>query len=669
MRGYTTAGDFLQNYQPNLSGCLILDVSMPGMDGMELQQHLAEKHVRIPIIFITGHGDIPLSVQAMKAGALDFIEKPFDNALLLRRVQEAFALDLHRRKYEALNATTSNRTEHGDRARVTLQSIGDAVITTDNNGLVEFLNPPAERLTGWSEVDAHGQSVEKIFDVIDDHSGEPIEQLVSRYLQSGQAVTFEHGRSLRTRDGNQVAIEFTSAPILDGRGERLGTVIVSKDVSKQRQAVLELAHRAAHDPLTNLMNRREFEKRLESAVIGAKLHGAHHVLCYVDLDQFKAVNDTAGHAAGDMLLQQVGALFVEQVRDRDAVARVGGDEFAMLLANCRIEKALEIAESLLAELRDYRFLSGEHVFQLGASIGLTEITHASENAAECIAQADAASYTAKKLGRNRIHTYEADGCITHGQNRPKMPATCLSAALERESFALFGQPIVPLIDSPRSPIRHEVLLRLLDANGEIILPSAFIPTAERKGLMVTVDRWVIRMSFKHYSELFSAMPNTEFAINLSAESINDPSFPAYVRAQFAQWTLPPERICFEIAETTALRNIPLTRRFMDELKKDGCRFALDHFGNGLSSFSILKKLPIDYLKIEGSLIRNILQSQVDQATVAAINQIGHTIGIRTIAAWAESAAIITRLIDLGVDDAQGYAVRAPSLLESRSACV
>jgi len=662
VEAYASAADFLQHYQQDRPGCLVLDISMPGMGGLELQHVLAEKRIRIPIIFITGHGDVPMSVRAMKAGAVDFIEKPFDNAQLVCHVRDALELDRRNREQEN-NAASDIPAEKNHRAHMTLHSIGDAVITTDRNGRVEYLNPTAEHLTGWSESQAIDQPIEKVFNIIDDVSREPVGNLLSRCHELGQTTGLAQYRTLISRNGTEVAIENTASPIRGHMGELLGSVIVFKDVTHQRRATEELVYRAEHDPLTDLVNRREFSKRVEHAVASSKAHGTPHVVCYLDLDKFKIVNDTAGHAAGDELLQQVAALFMEQVRDRDAVARLGGDEFGLLLANCPLEKALDIAESLLAELRDYRFMWGERSFQLGASVGLVEITSATDNATDCLAQADAACYTAKKLGRNRIHVAEPEGNLEARRHTQTLRATLLSSALERESFLLYSQPIVPLQGTPTAPPRQELLLRLLDAEGELVLPCAFIPTAERRSLMATIDRWVIRKGFEHYRRVVPEMPHTEFSINLSADAVNDENFPAFVREQLSRWEIPRGHVCFEITEAAALRNLTFTRRFMDEMKKIECRFALDHFGSNVSSFAILKKLPVDYIKIDGSLIRNILESSLDHATVAAINQIGHTMGIGTVAAWAENAATIKRLTEMGVDYAQGNALSSPRRLE------
>jgi len=791
VEAYATAEEFLESYQAERPGCLVLDIRMPGMSGLELQQALAEKQIRIPTIFITGHGGVPLSVRAIKAGAFDFIEKPFDNELLLGRVRQAIAWDQRYRQElarsvtdatrayaesivdtvqgpllvldEQLNIISANRSFHdvflvsaesgdkqhfadfsrqlwrvstlreriravisnnselrdfeidcdflkvgkkslslnarrlqqqGDqpqcillamediserkqvqaslfeekeRAQVTLRCIGEAVITTDANGIVEYLNPIAERLTGWSEDEACGQPIDKIYKIIDEGSREPIDGLVSHCLQQGRTISQERDIVIINHNGQEFAIEDTVAPMRGSQGELLGAVIVFKDVTKQRRMTKELVHHAGHDALTGLVNRREFVKRLERVVATSKSSAKQHVLCFIDLDQFKLVNDSVGHAAGDELLRQVAGLFLENVRERDTLARLGGDEFGLLLDNCPLEKGLVIAEAIVAELRDFRFVWQGRPFQIGVSIGLIPITDAVDSTASILSQADQACYSAKALGRNQVHVYQQDGGEPARQHGEIMHATTLSSAIDQQRLLLYDQPLLSLATGRQDVPHHELLVRLLDVEGAIVLAGAFIPAAERFGLMVAIDRWVIQTAFKHYSEIFAATPNTEITINLSANSLNDESLLEFVHQRFSGATIPPQQVCFELTESAVIQNLNQARRFIVELKKLGCRFSLDDFGSGVSSFTLLKKLPLDYIKINGSLVLGMLNDPADHSVVEAINKIGHSMGVRTIAKWVESDAIIERLAEIGVDYAQGYAVRPPGLLEDACA--
>jgi len=787
VEAYATAEEFLETYRANRPGCLVLDIRMPCMSGLELQQSLADRRIRIPIVFVTGHGDVPLSVQAIKAGAFDFIEKPFDNELLLGRVRQAIGWDLRYRQEvarsiadatrvyaesivdtvrepllvldEQLNIISANRSfydvflisavtdkkqqladfakqlwsdsrlrdrikaiipnnselrdfeinsdlpkvgrkslllnarhlqqrddqrrcillamedvserkqvqdslfEEKERAQVTLRCIGEAVITTNADGIIEYLNPIAEQLTGWSEAEACGQPIDKIYKIIDEGSHEPGDNLVARCLQHGQSINLEQDIAIINRSGQQFAIEDTIAPIRGSGGELLGAVIVFRDVTKQRRMTKELIHHAGHDALTGLVNRREFVKRLERAVA---IGNSQHVLCFIDLDQFKLVNDSVGHAAGDELLRQIASLFLEKVRDRDTLARLGGDEFGLLLDNCPPEKGLVIAEAIVGELRDYRFVWEGYSFQVGASVGLVPIVGKADSATAILSQADQACYSAKAQGRNRVHVFQLDGDESAQQHGEVMRAASLSSAMDQQRLLLYDQPMLSLVAGLKDVPHHELLVRLLDVKGGVILPGAFIPAAERFGLMVAIDRWVIHTAFEHYSELFAAMPNTEISINLSANSLNDESLLEFVRQQFVESSMPPQQVCFELTETAVIQNLKQVSRFITELKKEGCHFSLDDFGSGVSSFSHLKKLPVDYLKINGSFVRGMLDNPVDHSVVESINNIGHSMGVRTVAKWVENSAITERLVDIGVDYAQGYAIQPPGLLEEAS---
>lgn len=665
---YGSAETFLEAYDTDRPGCLVADVRMSGMGGLELQQILAEKRIRIPMIFITGHGDVPMAGRAFRAGAFDFIEKPFDNDFLLNRVRAANESDRQQRRINPESvaavapAVDGQLVEEKKWAEVTLHAIGEAVITTDASGVVEYLNPMAERLTGWADAEAHGQPVEKVFNVVDEQSRKPAGHLISRCLGPGPEVAVEQHNLLISRQGKELAVEETITPIRTGQGALLGVAIVFKDVTSQRNLTRELLHSAEHDDLTGLVNRREFEKRLGHAIAASKSHGAHHALCYLDLDQFKAVNDSAGHSAGDELLRQIATLMLAQVRDRDTLARLGGDEFALLLPNCPMEKALEIAESLVAEVGGYRFVWEGRPFQIGVSIGVVAITGVADSVAELLTQADGACYNAKKLGRNRAHPCMREAGIKGRQQSEWIRASSLASALEQGRFLLYNQPVVPLLGGNEGPLQQELLVRLLGNEGEVVLPRIFIPTAERNGLMAAIDRWVIRTAFHRHHEIFAATPVHEIAINLSAKSIADASLSGFVRQQIVESGIAAERICFEIGETTVIQQFNQAKEFILAMKGEGCRISLDDFGAGLSSFAYLKKLPVDYLKIDGGFVQGMLQNPVDHALVESINKIGHTMAVRTIGKWAESDAIVERLTELGIDYAQVYAIRSPCSL-------
>ena len=487
---------------------------------------------------------------------------------------------------------------------------------------------------------------------------------VARCLKDGTIVGLANHTVLISRSGQEHAIEDSVAPIRGREGEVLGAVLVFHDVSETRRMAQQLRHDAAHDALTGLINRREFEGRLERAVASAKRYGLHHALCYFDLDQFKLVNDTAGHAAGDALLKRVRGLLSGKFRERDTLARLGGDEFALLLENCGLDEAIRIAEIIVATFREWRFVWEDRSFHVGVSVGVVAISSDVESAAQLLSQADVACYAAKERGRNRVDVYRKDGAEPSPHHAQILVAATLRDALEQSRFRLFCQPIVELSgDASGAPLRYEILIRLLEVDGRLLLPKAFIPAAERYGLMSAIDRWVIETAFRAYAGSLGASQGVEIAINLSGNSLNSDDFATFVLEQFQASSVPPDRVCFEITETAAIHNLDRAIEFVTEIKKGGSRVALDDFGSGLSSFRYLRLLPADYLKIDGSFVRDMLNNPREEALVAAINEVGHTLGITTIAEYAHSAEIVERLRQLGVDCAQGYAFGAPMPLE------
>lgn len=551
-----------------------------------------------------------------------------------------------------------------ERAQVTLHSIGDAVITTDAAAIVQYLNPVAEQLTGWPDDEARGQPLRDVFHIVNEQNREPAPDPVAFCLQNGATAGLDHHTVLISRDGKEYDIDDSAAPIR-GQDERiLGAVLVFHDIAATRQWARQMAHDASHDALTGLVNRAEFEKRLERAVSSARQYGARHAVCYLDLDQFKTVNDTAGHAAGDELLKQVNSLLSGMFRERDTLARIGGDEFGLLLDNCPLDRALTIAQTVVKTIRNYRFHWEGRSYQIGVSIGLVPINAQAGSTAELLTQADAACYTAKELGRNQVHVYQqADGepASRHGEI---LGATGLQEALEQDRFRLYYQPIVALGEEGYRTVRHEVLLRVahqdgLKKNSELVLPAAFIPVAERYGLMGAIDRWVIQAAFREHV-VRSSQTGARLAINLSGTSLSDQALLDFIEAQFAKYGLAPAQVCFEITETAAIHNLRQATQLMVVLKRYGCQLALDDFGSGLSSFHYLKTLPVDFLKIDGSFIKDIINNPSDCALVAAINQMSHTLGLQTVAEYTHNQPIIERLRQLGVDYAQGYFFGKPA---------
>ncbi len=553
-----------------------------------------------------------------------------------------------------------------DRAEVTLHSIGDAVITTDDRGVVEYLNPIAEKLTGWSLEEAEGQPVASVFRALTEVTREAVEDPVKRCLEQNRIVNFVDQTVLVSRSGREYAIQDSAAPIRDRDGRVLGAVLVFNDMTESRRMVREVAHQASHDPLTGLFNRREFDQRLERALNSNKTYGSQHALCYLDLDQFKIVNDTAGHRAGDELLKKLARLLESQVRDRDTVARLGGDEFGVLLDNCPLDKAVEIAEKIAAAVRNHKFSWEQRSYEIGASIGVVPIAGEAQTTEELLTQADVACYAAKDLGRNRVHVYEADVNGADPRHREILRAADIQTLVENDRFVLHYQPIYPLSRKrANKPWRYELLVRMRDFDDKIVHPVGFIPAAERYGYMHRIDRWVIETAFRDFSNLIPAEPGARISINLSGNSINDPEFLGYLAAQFERYKIAANRICFEITETAAIRNLDAARELMTKVKGFGGEFALDDFGSGLSSFTYLKTLPVDYLKIDGSFVRDIETDISDRAMVEAIHSVAETLKLRTVAEYVESAGCVEALKKIGIDYGQGFALGRPRPLTDK----
>src|ERR1700691_4273081 len=544
-------------------------------------------------------------------------------------------------------------------AQITLQSIGDGVITTDANSTIDYINPVAEELTGWRLEDAMGRPVEEIFRAFHEETCEPLENPLSVSIRRIRPIKSVRPMLLIRRDGNELYVESTAAPIRDGAGHVAGGVLVFHDVSESRELNRRLSYHASHDLLTGLVNRREFESRLERALKSAKAREASYALCYLDIDQFKIVNDSCGHSAGDALLGQVGALLKSKVRWRDTLSRLRGDEFGILLESCTLDEAMHMAETLREAVRNFRFSWEERVFRLGASIGVVPITADNEDVASILSAADSACAAPKEQGRNRVHSFAENDIELMRRRREMQWAARINAALEEGRFELFRMPIL-LLQVPETGAHYELLLRMRDENGRIVAPDNFIAAAERYGITPSIDRWVIENALRWLvSEADERNGLAMCSINLSGQSLGDDKFLPYVIDQFHKSGLDASKICFEITETAAVASFSQANRFIQALKQLGCKFALDDFGTGLSSFGYLKHFPVDYLKIDGSFVREILHDPIDPEMVRSINEIGHLTGKQTIAEFAENQEIINMLQSLGVDYAQGYGVSQP----------
>jgi len=553
-----------------------------------------------------------------------------------------------------------------ERAQVTLQSIGDGVITTDAQARVDYMNPVAEQLTGWSLAEAKGQPLLNVFHAVHEGTRDVQECPATMALREQCIAGLASNTMLIRRDGEEFSIEDSTAPIRDRQGAVIGAVVVFHDVSHARVMANQLAYQARHDPLTGLFNRTEFEVSVRQALERAREDRKQHAVCYIDLDQFKVVNDTCGHMAGDELLKQLASRMQERVRSNDILARLGGDEFGVLLDSCPLDKAWEIADDLRATAKKFRFAWQGKTFDVGVSIGLVPLNGESVSLAEVLSAADSACYVAKDEGRNRVHVYQADDRALARHRGEMQWVIHIRQALEEDRLCLYYQTMQPL-DSKAATERHiEVLLRMRAPDGQLVLPMAFIPAAERFNLMTTLDRWVIRATFdflSHQLRNSSGPCLMTCAINLSGQSLCEDAFLDFVVAQLQRVDIQPAQICFEITETSAVTHLSRAMRFISTLKGIGCRFALDDFGSGLSSFGYLKNLPVDYLKIDGAFVKDMVDDVIDRAMVEAINNIGHVMRMQTIAEWVEGEAALALAREIGVDFAQGYAISTPQPLQ------
>ncbi len=486
-----------------------------------------------------------------------------------------------------------------------------------------------------------------------------------QHLTSGQRRVTTESEDIRL-DGTRFHIRTTMEVPQAHEHDWRRVFAAVEDITESRALSQQLRFQTAHDSLTGLVNRREFEIRLARALESAEGGRSEHAMCYLDLDQFKIINDTCGHVAGDELLRRLGRVLAQQIRSQDTLARLGGDEFGVLLEDCSIQVAEGVASALRRTIEDFRFAWKKQVFGIGVSIGVVPIQGLGQTVSNILSAADAACYAAKDRGRNRVHIYhrgDVDLARRHGEMRW---VTRIQSALEENRFELARQPIVPLSASAGENVHYELLLRMRDENGNIVPPGTFLPAAERYNLSVKLDRWVVREAFRLMTQDPDHLEKVLlYSINLSGVSLTDEDFLIFVTSEIASTGLPPANVCFEITETAAIANLSGAMRFIEVLRRIGCRFALDDFGSGLSSFAYLKSLPVDFLKIDGVFVKDIVEDPIDRELVRSINEIGHVMGKHTIAEFVESEEILTTLGEIGVDYAQGFQIGEPKLLPKR----
>jgi diguanylate cyclase (GGDEF)-like protein/PAS domain S-box-containing protein len=649
----------------------VIDFFMPEHNGDELCRRLRADPLTagVTTTILTGTYADEVIKDALEAGAVECMFKNEANALFLARIAAISrtirvqkSIEAERRRLESI-----------------LSSVGDGVYGVDNNGLITFINPAARRILGYTaDAPLIGMSPHTLFHHTHGDGGDNPRStcFLEQAYAAGKAL-FSWDTVFWHRNGSAIPVECTVYP-LRIQGKKEGSVVAFRDISERRMLEERLRWQATHDPLTEMFNRRYFEEQLENEVSRLRRSREQSALVYFDLDRFKYINDTAGHKAGDQLLIQIGRLLRSRVRSSDLLARIGGDEFALIMRNADPATVQQAADSFRGLLSNCPFQYEGKVYRINCSAGVAVIDQGIQSPGEALSNADIACHLAKTAGRNQTHLYVAENDAKMAMDHDLGWSSRLGDALQHDRFVLHYQPILPFdgldlstLPDDGSPVwpaiagscapegLYEVLVRLQGDDGRLVSPAAFLPTAERFNLMRDIDRWVINHALGELGRLNSAGGQYSFSINLSAHTLGDRGLGTYVEQQLAAHGVQPQRIVFEITETAAISNIDTAVELIGELKRLGCRFALDDFGCGFSSFYHLKHLPVDYIKLDGSFVQGMANDSIDRAMVTSMNDIAHSLGRHTIAEYVESADILHELGRLGVDYVQGYFISHP----------
>jgi diguanylate cyclase (GGDEF)-like protein/PAS domain S-box-containing protein len=566
---------------------------------------------------------------------------------------------------EMLPGAVRNELPHKPRAMATLDAMGESVITVDAEGRIDYINHSAEVLLGQQVGQVLGKTFPEVASLVDENDRRPLGDPVQKALTTdGRATAARRAVLVPANAGLERFVEISITPLRADEKEVTGLVLVLHDTSELRGLTRQMTYQASHDALTGLVNRREFERRLLEAMDSAQTSDIGHALCYLDLDHFKVVNDTCGHTAGDNMLREIASLIKDAVRDSDTVGRIGGDEFALLLVGCPLEKARQIADNVVRSVNDFRFVWKDKIFNVGVSIGLVEIGRDSGTIEDIMNSADSACYVAKKQGGLHVHVYSAREEANARHSGEIHWLLKLQRALRDNKFELYFQPIVHARAGGVSGPALEVFVRLTSENGQPASPPAeFIRAAERYRLMPDVDRWVVQAVFAALGRGgLKLPPGRSVAINLAGQTLGDAEFLEFVVECFDHTGASPSDICFEVTESSVVANLDHAQRFIAVLHGMGCEFALDNFGSGLSSFSTLKTLPMDYLKIDGSFIKNLAGDTVNQAMVAAMIELSRSLNFRVVAEQVEDQWALDTVTGMGIDFVQGFIVGRPQPL-------
>ena len=564
------------------------------------------------------------------------------------------------------NQAQSQLYKERERAEVALRSINDAVITTDVDHNIKYMNPVAEQMLDCSLADARGRRLVDLVKLEFQPFGDAIPDPVDFYIDMTQSNLRQTGIDIVLKTGaGQLSVDGNASPLLDSQGQLIGSMLVLRDVSLEQELTNQLVYQASHDSLTGLINRAEFENRVKEALELSRQNDTQNALCYIDLDQFKLVNDTCGHSAGDELLKRLASVLQTLIREEDLVARLGGDEFGLLLHDCGQDQAQKMAERVRQALHEMHFKWEDKIFDVSGSIGLVMINRMSGSLSDLMSAADLACYAAKDSGRDMVHVYRVDDVEIAEKYRQMQWLPRIKEALKNNEFELALQSVTSLNDNNSPRIIYEFLLRWPQEDGSLISPGLFIPTAERYDLMRDLDGWVIENALAAAARLKTELEypaDQMFTINLSGQSVCDPTLADFIIGMLSRFEVDPQTICFEVTETVAIANFSTAIEFINRLRGLGCRFALDDFGSGLSSFGYLKRLPLDFLKIDGLFVRDMLEDPVDLAMVRTIYDVAKVLKLQTIAEWVEDQETLDTLKSIGIDYAQGFHISRPMMV-------
>lgn len=644
-----TGNDAVDKARSLLPDIILMDIMLGGdIDGIDAARQVKDE-LGIPVIFLTAFADEKTLARAKAAEPYGYVLKPFKERELYTTIDIALYKSSIHKKLQSQERWLSG----------ILHSVGDAIIATDGQNNIQFMNPVAETLTGWREQEATDVPLGDVFQLFDNHTELRMQVTGDDPRNENETPLFFENVFLRNKQGAQIHVDGTVAAIRNN-GTFEGLTIAFRDLTDLKKMSDTIVYQASHDSLTGLVNRTEFIARLQELVPELE-DGQHaHAILLIDLDQFKVINDVCGHFAGDELLRQVSSDIVGELPERSIASRMGGDEFAAVLLDTDVERAVDVARTLRATV-ERRFIWQKNTFNITSSIAVVPLAEQNTDVHSVLAAADDACRLAKEKGGNMVRTYETTDYQFLRRRGEMRWISRLTEALEEDRFVLYSQPIAPV--QPDRKQKAEILIRLREEDGTFANPGEFIPAAERYNLMPYIDRWVVRNILQYEKRMRASNGHFEtYCINLSAASVVDDSFLEFMIDTFEETGAEPRSFCLELTETTAVENLSRAVGFMTRLKKMGVTFALDDFGNGFSSFAYLKNLPVDYLKIDGSYVQDIDRDPIDRAMVEAVNNIGHVMGMQTIAEFVSNAEIRSILEQMGVDYVQGFEIARPGPL-------